>query len=109
MNRFGLGERIKAARKEQHLTSDKLSELIGKSPISIRQMESSARLPSLPTFVDLCNELHVSADYLLTDSLTSEPIAMIETVSERLHKLSPRQAEMALSMINSIIDNIEKG
>lgn len=108
MNNIGLGNRIRTARKEQHLTSEALSELCERSSVFIRQIESGTRLPSVPSLVAICNKLDVSADYLLADSLTKKSNDRIKTVYERLKMLSPKQAELAAAVIDTIIDNFEE-
>ncbi|MGL6201020.1 MAG: helix-turn-helix domain-containing protein [Lachnospiraceae bacterium] len=107
MDKIALSKRIRAARKEQNLTSDALSELCEKSPVFIRQIESGKRLPSLPSFVTLCNKLNVSADYLLADSLITISKNDTEAILDRLHAFSPKKAELAIGIISTIISQFE--
>jgi len=69
MNKMNFGKRVREVRKKQDLTSEKLAEICEISPVYVRQIECSARTPSLLVFIKLCNGLYVSADYLLQESL----------------------------------------
>ena len=54
-----LGRRINAARKDRGITSERLSELCNINDTYMRQIESGAKIPSLPVFVTICKELRV--------------------------------------------------
>lgn len=60
-----MGERIKRARKEKHMTQEQLSEMCGLSPSFLGHIERGTRIPSIETLCGLCRALNVSADYLL--------------------------------------------
>ena len=53
-----LGRRINAARKDRGITSERLSELCNINDTYMRQIESGAKIPSLPVFVTICKELY---------------------------------------------------
>ncbi len=69
INLVQLGKRVSEIRKQRGLSQTKLSELIQKSPTYISYIECGLKSMSLDTFVAIANELHVSADELLADSL----------------------------------------
>lgn len=69
MDKVTFGHRLRIVRKEQHLTSEKLSEICEISPVFVRQIECAMRTPSLKVFARLCVELDISADYLLGDGM----------------------------------------
>ena len=69
MDRKLLGRQINLARKDRGLTSEKLSEACNINATYLRQIESGAKMPSLPVFVSLCRELKVSPSYLLVEVL----------------------------------------
>ena len=70
-NYFSLGTNIKAARKKKGFTQAWLSEKIDVSPSYVSYIESGQKSMSLETFVMIANELNVSADELLRDSLAN--------------------------------------
>ena len=67
-----VGSRLKAARKKQNLTQEKLGELLGVSKSAVSLYESEQRNPSLESVVELMYILGVSADYLLGSDVIVE-------------------------------------
>lgn len=67
-----IGERIKKIRKSKKMTQDKLSELSSISPQHLSQIESAKTKLSLPTLINICNALEVTADKILCDVLKAE-------------------------------------
>jgi len=51
MNKMNFGKRVREVRKKQDLTSEKLAEICEISPVYVRQIECSARTPSLLVFM----------------------------------------------------------
>ncbi len=69
LNYYALGKRIKTIRKKRGLTQLKLSEQIPCSAPFMSYIENGTKRMSLEMFVCVANELKVSADVLLFDSL----------------------------------------
>ena len=65
-----IGQRLRAARKKQNITQERLAELAGISPQHCSGIETGAAKVSLPALVQLCNALKVSTDEILLDSVT---------------------------------------
>ena len=97
MDYAAMGQRIKAKRKELHLTQEQLAEVCGLSTSFLGHIERGTRKASLETFYALCEALHVSADYLtgleaaravndVFDGLQTIPA---EQVIESLKRLKP--------------------
>ena len=61
----GLGRRINMVRKDRGFTADRLSELCNINATYLRQIEGGTKVPSLPVFINICNALKISPDYLL--------------------------------------------
>ena len=102
-----LGKKINISRKDKGLTSEKLSELCNINATYLRQIESGAKMPSLPVFISICRELKVSPSYLLADILSDPEIQEMDVLSELWEKASPKQIKMVNSMIRSALDNME--
>ena len=68
MNHAAMGQRIKQARKEKHLTQEQLAEMAGISSAFMGHIERGTRKASLETLYALCRALNVSADYLIGQS-----------------------------------------
>lgn len=106
--RKSLGRRINITRKEKGLTAEKLSEMCHINATYLRQIESGVKIPSLPVFVDICNHLNVSSDYLLQDSLSSQSIMEKEQLGKLWNTSSPTQLRLISSMIQVALKCMEE-
>lgn len=107
MNKKAFGKRINTARKEKRVISEKLSEIVGKNAVFIRQIEGANKLPSLPTFVDICNALNVSPNYLLFDSIKDNAQDNVEEIIiQKIRMLTPEQTKVVLSVFETLIDGL---
>lgn len=70
MDFYQLGK-IRSLRLTNHLSQAELAESIDVSTNYIGQIERGDRKPSLETLVSLCEVLHTSLDYILSDSRSS--------------------------------------
>lgn len=103
MDKKLLGKRINAARKDRGLTSEKLSELCDINATYLRQIESGAKLPSLPLFVCLCEKLRTSPSYLLADQLGDGEGTGGDTLLELQQRATPGQLQLIHAMISSAL------
>lgn len=104
MDKKLLGKRINTARKERGLTSERLSETCGINATYLRQIESGAKIPSLPVFVLLCQALRVSPTYLLVDALPGPELQDMDALLELCRTASPKQLTMITAMIRSALE-----
>lgn len=65
-----IGKRIKEIRKKNHISQEKFSEIIDKTPSYISYIETGKKQLSLETLVDIANALKVTADVLLAHNLS---------------------------------------
>ncbi len=104
MESKGLGRRINMARKDRGLTADRLSELCHINATYLRQIEGGTKIPSLPVFINICNALKISPDYLLQDALTDNEVSKIHELTKLWESSSPRQQEIAAAMIQAVLE-----
>ena len=104
MNETGLGKRINIARKDRGLTADKLSELCHINATYLRQIEGGKKMPSLAVFIDICNALNISPDYLLQDLLAENEVTDIKELAALWKCTSPGQQKLAAAMIRSVLN-----
>ena len=71
INYFLLGQRIRAIRTKKGITQMELAERIDRSAAYMSYVETAYKYCSLDTLVRVANELNVSTDDLLVDSLTN--------------------------------------
>lgn len=98
-----LGKKINVVRKDRKLTAERLSELCNINAVYLRQIEGGVKMPSLPVFIDICNALEISPDYLLRDVLKNNEVSQIKELQMLWESASPRQQELAAVMIQSIL------
>ena len=103
----GLGRRINMVRKDRGFTADRLSELCNINATYLRQIEGGTKVPSLPVFINICNALKISPDYLLRDSLTDNDVSKIRELTELWESTPPSQQEIAVAMIRAVLERKE--
>ena len=108
MDKKLLGRQINLARKDRGLTSEKLSEACNINATYLRQIESGAKMPSLPVFVTLCRELKVSPSYLLVEVLPDTEIKEMDTLLQLWQTATPQQIKMITSMVQSALDSFKE-
>ena len=69
MDIIAFGNRVRAARERLGITQEDLAARVGMSPSHMSIVERGVKVPRMDTVVKLANELDVSADYLLQDSV----------------------------------------
>lgn len=108
MDKKLLGRQINRARKDRNLTSEKLSEACNINATYLRQIESGAKMPSLPVFVSICRELKVSPSYLLSDILPDLEIKEMDALIELWQIATPKQIEIISAMVQSALDKLQE-
>lgn len=103
-----LGRKINTARKDKGMTGEKLSEACNINATYLRQIESGAKMPSLPVFISICKELKVSPSYLLSDILNDAEISEMDELQKLWMNATPKQIKMVSSMIRSALENMEE-
>lgn len=104
MEEKGLGRRINAVRKCRGFTSERLSELCNINATYLRQIEGGTKMPSLPVFINICNALKISPDYLLRDALEDNEVSKIRELSELWESTSPDRQEITAAMIRAVLE-----
>lgn len=108
MDKKLLGRQINHARKDRNLTSEKLSEACNINATYLRQIESGAKMPSLPVFVSICRELKVSPSYLLSDILPDLEIKEMDALIELWQTATPKQIKIISAMVQSALDKLQE-
>lgn len=108
MDKAAFGKRLGRVRKEKGLSSEALSELCDVNAVFIRQVESAAKLPSLPNFVLICNKLKVSPNLLLADSLEIDTEKPLDDLLKKLRSLTPKQMEIVSAMIDTLVEKMDE-
>ena len=106
MDRKSLGRKINVTRREKGLTSEKLSEICGINATYLRQIESGAKIPSLPVFVTICKELDVSPSYLLAESVSKSAVQDMDMLMELWQAATPGQLRMISAIIQAALEHL---
>ena len=104
MKETGLGRRINEVRKDRGFTADGLSELCHINATYLRQIEGGVKMPSLSVFIDICNALKISPDYLLQDVLVENEVSKIKELAELWKSTSPSEQEIATAIIRAVLE-----
>lgn len=119
MNKTAFGMRVRDARRHAKLSSDKLAELCNCTPVSIRQIESGIRLPSLPKLIDICNALHVTPNDLLGPELSfaiennpksefAKRDERLDNILRKIRQLSIEQCDFVCTMTETLLMQMKK-
>lgn len=103
MNRTALGARIRQERIKQNFTQEQLAEKLNVSTTYVGYIERGERTLTLAKLVDLAKLLHVSVDYLLTDSLPLSPSSKEKLWLALLSSASEEDQELILEMAKLIL------
>ena len=59
-------------------------------------------------FIDICNSLRISPDYLLQDELEENEISKIKELEALWKDVSPSKQELAVAMIKAVLEHNEQ-
>lgn len=108
MGKLNVGRRIYLARNERGMTVAALAEKCGINDVYLRHIEGGVKTPSLPVFVDICNALKVSPDYLLREDLADNEISDIQELSQLWTNASLERQKTAALMIRALFNQNEE-
>ena len=98
-----LGARISCARCEKKITAERLAQMCSVSPAYIRQVECNAKKPSISLLTEICNNLEVSPNYLLQDTLRCNEISQIQELEQLWNQTTPEKQEIATAMLRALL------
>lgn len=109
MEKRVFGQKINYIRKSKKITSEQLAEMCDVNAGHIRQVEAGLRSPSLKLLVDICNNLNVSPEYLLSQDLNEYENydSGYEKIILKLNKFTPQQLEMLDCLLDTYIVKME--
>lgn len=76
-----IGGRIKAERKNLHISQEKLAEQVNVSPHYIYEIERGMKAMSLETLINLSEALKLPTDYILFGEKDSERCGLYDKLS----------------------------
>lgn len=101
VNFVKVGERIRIAREEQHLTQAELGHKCGCTNNHLSHLETGQSKPSITMLLRLSNALGKDLNYFILDTPYVMPTCVINTeIARKLEQCSA----MTLNTVNGILD-----
>lgn len=104
MNLKTIGKNIRKYRREKDIRQDKLAEMADLSTNYIGMIERGEKVPSLETFLKICEALDVSADMLLADTNYNGYCVKDSILSDKLNTLPENERNKIYEIIDVMID-----
>lgn len=96
-----MGSRIKIRRKELKIKQSELAEGLGISNNHMSSIENGRQKPSMDTFINICNFLNVTPDYLLLGSMHAYNIS--QDIIDKLRLCTQNDLELAEDFIELLV------
>ncbi|WP_315110209.1 helix-turn-helix transcriptional regulator [Clostridium intestinale] len=107
MDYTALGRRIREERLKLNLTQEQLAEQVDISTSYMGQIERGERNIALDTLVRMSNNLGVTVDYLLKDSVNTETNIFINQINQILSNRSSKDKQMALDVLKVMFAHLD--
>lgn len=109
MDRKAFGERVRQARNAHKMTSESLAGICDVNPVFIRQIESGARMPSLPVFVKICSALSTSPEYFLMEQIEQKGDKEDkDEITKMLSGITGTKMNIVKGTLKTLIDELNK-
>ena len=102
-----LGERIRKARKQRHLTQEQLAEECNLSTAHIGHIERGTRALSIESLITISEVLNVSTDYLLLD-VSSSTDKKLSNILNAIDTVNNDKYNKLYSVVKILAENIDK-
>lgn len=102
-----LGKRIREERLNRKLTQAQLAESINISDTYMGAIERGERSLTLETLIRLANRLHVTVDYLLSDSVSNSDSNIIKQFKQIIDGQPLERQQMAINVLRTIFSYFE--
>lgn len=99
-----IGERIQRARKAKGITQEKLGNIIDMNSKNVSQIERGLAGISIPSLMEICKALEVSADYILFGIADGNDRSVIGNLLARLPESKQMQAEKLLEVFVEAVE-----
>lgn len=107
MDYDALGRRLRQERHKMNWTQEKLAERIEVSDAYIGQIERGERSLSLETLVKLANQLGVTVDYLLHDSIDVSDDQFINQIRQIMKNRSSKEKQLVLDVMKLMFTHLD--
>jgi len=101
-----LGNAIRTARIEQHISQEELAERVGITSTHLKHIESEHRKPSIEVLYKIVIELTMSLDAVFLPGKSEDPELRQRTIF-LLSQCDDRQLKVVYATIEAILKNVE--
>ena len=106
INYSKFGKRVQENRLKRKLTAEQLAEKVNVSVTFMREIERGNKKPNLDNFVKIVNELGVTADDLLCDSIKKDTSLVLNKVTKGMEGLSNEQVGLIAALVDTMIKEV---
>jgi len=104
-NGVEFGRRIREALKRSNTLPEKLGDACGFNMITVRQIEKGEKLPSIPMFIKICDNLQISPAYFLGNEVQ---VPITENGWNELAEQMKNMPEKSRSVVKSVLESLMK-
>ena len=97
-----LGKRIRAERRRQDLTQEKLAEMADISDSFMGHIERGGRTLSIETLAKLANALNLSIEYIICGEFNYQPNMLPTEIHDALSQMSDSQRKVFLNIMKTL-------
>ncbi|MBU5673934.1 helix-turn-helix domain-containing protein [Paenibacillus brevis] len=108
MDYDALGKRLREERHKMNWTQEKLAEKVEVSDAYIGQIERGERSLSLDTLVKLANQLGVTVDYLLHDSIAISDDQFMNQIRQIMLDRTTKEKQLALDILKMMFAHLDE-
>ena len=103
LNRKEFGAAIRNARLENKLTQEKLAEVLGVTPVHVKQLEAGSRMPSLELLHTIAVTLNFSVDEAFFPA-EEKNMNMLDKLHRILNLCTPHDLRVVYATANALTD-----
>ncbi len=108
LNRKEFGTTIRNARMENKLTQEKLAELLGITPVHVKQIEAGTRMPSVEVLYNIAVTLNFSVDDAFFPEKANDK-EMLDKIERILRICTPHDLQVVYATASALKDkDLEK-
>ncbi|MDR1803451.1 MAG: helix-turn-helix domain-containing protein [Treponema sp.] len=97
-----LGDRIRAERRKQDFTQEKLAEMADISNSFMGHIERGGRTLSIETLAKLANALNLSIEYIVCGEFNYQPDMLPGEILDALKQMSGNQRKVFLGIMKTL-------
>ena len=102
-----IGMRIREKRLKKNLSQSELADKVGVSNPHISNVERGMTKVSLPTLIDMANELDTSLDDLVCDSVRATKGIYVEEIACEIEDCDTEEVRIVTDVVKTLIEGLK--